>query len=252
MKKLFCLILATGLLGGTLFPHHAMEYIETESYYTARMGEYVFHLHYDYFVEDQNNPFLDHYEWTPGLSYGLSNRLMLDVHTHFAKFGSDHVLPEKQYRFFPGGPSPFVEALAFSLQYRVTTSSPVQIAVSAFYETPFERSEDLLGGERAYGGILILSHSFSNHANITANLIWEKDGDAEGTAWALAAKIPLTGDAHGISAGVELLGDFDGEFSVLGGFYMPLGSPNIIFKTGLQVGKKAESLRMNVSLMYRF
>lgn len=42
----------TVALTGTALAHHAMEYIEMESYTTARRGESVLHLHYDYMVDD--------------------------------------------------------------------------------------------------------------------------------------------------------------------------------------------------------
>ena len=61
---------------GVSLAHHAMEYIEMESYTTAKRGEYVFHLHYDYMVDDEDDADLDHWELTPGLSYGLLDRLM--------------------------------------------------------------------------------------------------------------------------------------------------------------------------------
>jgi hypothetical protein len=96
-----------------------MEYVELESYSTARRGEFVFHLHYDYMVDDKDNPKLDHWEFTPGLSYGITDRLMIDFHTHFAKFGAEHVVEDKRNLYEPLGPSPFMEAGALSLQYRL-------------------------------------------------------------------------------------------------------------------------------------
>ncbi len=63
-------------LKSPLLSHHAMEFIELESYNTASKGEVVFHLHFDYMVDDKNNPDLDHWEYTPGFSYGITNRLM--------------------------------------------------------------------------------------------------------------------------------------------------------------------------------
>ncbi len=80
---------------GPLQAHHAMEFIELESYNTAPQGAFVFHLHYDYLVDDRDQPKLDHWELTPGLSYGITNRLMVDIHSHFAKFGNDHVFHPK-------------------------------------------------------------------------------------------------------------------------------------------------------------
>jgi hypothetical protein len=255
MKHFFKICMCTILfltLGGPIFAHHAMEYIEMESYSTARQGEFVFHLHFDYMVDDKNNPKLDHWEYTPGLSFGITNRLMFDIHTHYAKFGIDHIADSEKANFSGMAPSPFIEAVAMALQYRLTEGWPVNIAVAGVYEEPFSRSKSLLEGQRAFEGILIVSRDFKNHSNITMNLKYGKDGDETFTEWALGAKIPLTTESHGISAGVELLGDFDGDFSVLGGVYVPINSQNIIFKTGIQVGKNSEHQRVNVTLMYRF
>lgn len=231
--------------------HHAMEYIEMESYNTARMGEKVFHLHYDYMVDDYSNPRADHWEFTPGISYGINNRLMVDVHTHFAKFGTAH-LTNKLTDFEPLGPSPFLEAVAISAQYRVTKSGPINIAIAGVYEQPFQRSRELLDGQRVFEGIIIFSKEFGLHSNICANLKFGKDGDETVREWALGAKTPLSQDPHGIQIGMELLGDTEGNWALLPGVYLPIGSNNIIFKTGLELGKNLESMRANVTLMIRF
>lgn len=234
-----------------LIAHHAMEYIELESYNTAKKGEFVFHLHYDYFVDDNKNPSLDHWEFTPGLSFGISDRLMFDAHTHFAKFGNDHIIDSEKELYSPLGPSPFKEAAAFSLQYRVTTSLPVNIAVAATYEIPFSRARLLLDSKNLVEGVLILGLDFAEHSNITANLKAGKEGDESYIEWGLGIKTPLSPIAHGISGGVEFLGDFKGGISLLAGIYFPLGAENIIVKTGILIGNSRNE-RLNTTLMYRF
>ena len=114
------ILLAISMTAGTAPAHHALEYIEMDSYSTAPKGWSVFHLHYDYFVDDEDNPRLDHWEITPGFSYGITDRLMIDFHTHFAKFGADHIVEDRMAEFEPDGPSPFLEAFAFAAQYRLT------------------------------------------------------------------------------------------------------------------------------------
>lgn len=244
----------------TVFAHHAMEYIEMESYTTAKRGECTFHVHYDYMVDDVDNPKADHWEFTPGLSYGITDRLMFDVHTHFAKFGEDHIVEEEQENYLSTGSSPFMEAAAATLQYRVTEGSPVEIAISGTIEVPFDRADDLLGSEdNVYAGKLILSRDFGEHGNICVNLTYEKEGDEDGTGWALGIKAPISADPHGIAAGIEVMSDFEGEvWSVLPGVYAPLGD-GIVFKTGLEFGQEedgdgntADTLRTSVSLMYKF
>jgi hypothetical protein len=244
--------------GNVASAHHAMEYIEMESYSTARAGEFVFHLHYDYMADNTSNPREDHWELTPGLSYGVVNRLMFDIHTHFAKFGSDLVIEDKREDYQPFGTSPMMEAFATSLQYRVTEGWVLDVAIVGTLEVPFQQAEDLLGSEDlVYQGLLIVGRDFGEHSNITFNLGREKEGDEAGTHWALGVKTPISADPHGIAAGVEFLAsteDVEDNWSVLPGVYMPLGARNIVLKTGIELGEGggANTRRANLTLMYRF
>ena len=257
MKKVI-LAVCLGMLAGNVFAHHAMEYIEMESYTTAKRGECVFHLHFDYMVDDEDNPDLDHWEFTPGISYGIMDRLMLDIHTHFAKFGIDHIVDEERLNYEPDGPSPFMEAVAGSLQYRVIEDWLVDIALAGTIEMPFSRAEKLLGSEdNVYAGMLIIGKDFGEHSNITLNLGYEEEGDENDTTWALGVKTPISADPHGIAAGIVVIGSFDDtsdNWSVLPGVYAPLGGQNITLKTGVEFGESdgADSIRANVALMYKF
>lgn len=253
-------VASVALAGAMAWGHHAMEYIEMESFSTPRQGEAVFHLHYDYCVDDGDNSRLDHWEFTPGVSYGLLNGLMVGIHTHLAKFGPDHLVEEQRPKFEPGGPSPFMEATAVSLQGRLPFSGPVDTACVLRWEVPFRRAKQLLGSEdHAVAATLILSRDFRTHGNLCANLSWERDGDEEEWAWALGAKTPISHDPHGIAVGVEIMGDLQGDaWSVLPGVYAPINEM-LILKTGLELGQSknqedqwADTLRVNVTLMYRF
>lgn len=232
--------------------HHAMEYIEMESYSTARSGQKIFHVHYDYLVDNYANSAEDHWEYTPGLSFGITNRLMVDAHTHFAKFGIDHIVNDQQANFTSQGPSPFMEAVAFAVQYRLTEGSFIDVAIGGVYEEPFQRSRDLLDGQRGFEGILILSRGLGARGSICANFRLGRSGEETVSEWALGVRNPLTEDAHGIVAGVELLGDMNGNWSLLPGVYFPLGDQNIVFKTGLELGKDMNSIRANATLMVIF
>ncbi|MCF7826962.1 MAG: hypothetical protein K9M55_00270 [Candidatus Marinimicrobia bacterium] len=252
MKHCHLRILLLLLVGSvTLQAHHAMEFIELESYNTSPQGAFVFHLHHDYMVEDRNQPTLDHWELTPGLSYGITDQLMFDVHGHFAKFGNGHLLPDHNTKFLPLGPSPFIEAMAFALQYQITQDAPIGLGFSLLYEEPMNRSIELLGGERVFAATLIVNKSFSGNQSLLLNLSAEIDGDESGYRYGLGFRSPLTPDAHGIAAGVELLGDFEGDVSILPGIYFPLGMQDIVFKTGLEFNREGAS-RSNLTLMYRF
>ena len=256
------------------FPHHAMEYIETESYSTARAGEFVFHWHYDYFVDDKHDPQSDHYEVTPGLSYGIFDRLMIDVHGHFAKFGASHIDNsnpivlagyEDQY---PDGPSPFIEAGAVAVQYRITEHNefPIDLAISPFFELPTSRAESLLNSEKVYGGTIIISRNFGLHNNLTANFGYERDGDEDVYNWAIGAKFVLsTMDEHAPAFGVEVLGDYEGHVGIMPGIYANI-LQNTVFKAGIFIGlsqyrrkadhdfqkDKEEDIRANITVMTKW
>ncbi len=247
--RLFCtlLLITTGLYG-----HHAMEFIELESYNIAPQGAFVFHLHHDYMVDDREQPNLDHWELTQGLSYGVTNGLMIDVHAHFAKFGVGHLIEPQTALYQPTGPSPFMEAIAFAMQYQITHNSPLEIAVTLTFEQPFDRSVELLDGQQGLAAALIINKPISGHRNLLLNLHTELDGDELGYGWGLGFRIPLTPDAHGIATGIELLGDFAGEYSILPGIYFPLGMQDIVFKTGLEFAPNQGATRSNITLMYRF
>jgi hypothetical protein len=249
--------LVTGA-AGPAFAHHAMEFIEMESYSTARAGDFVFHLHYDYMSDNTDNPREDHWELTPGLSYGIANRLMFDIHTHFAKFGPDLVVENERAKFDPSGPSPMMEAFATTLQYRLTDGWPIDIALAGAVEVPLPRAEELLGSkDLIYSATLIAARGFGVHSNVTINLAYEREGREEATTWGLGVKTPLSADPHGIAAGVEFLGSTEevaDNWSVLPGVYMPLGAPNITLKTGIEIWKAAgfDAMRANVTMMYLF
>ncbi len=254
------LVVAVGLLLPlALRAHHALEYIEMESYFTPRRGGALFHVHYDYYVEDADNPDADHWEFTPGFSYGLTDCLMFDVHTHFAKFGREHVVEARREEYGESGPSPFLEAVAFSLQYRLPDQWPIQAGLAGKLEVPFRRARRLLGSEdHVFGGTLILNREFGSHGAVTLNVNYENEGGEEDWSWALGVRSPLSMDPHGIAGGVEISGDFEGNsWAVLPGVYLPIRE-GTVFKTGLQLGRqRAEeewvgTLRLHTSLMYSF
>ncbi len=248
-------ILAAVSLTLTVRAHHAMEFIETESYATSRQGEFLFHLHYDYMTEDKNDNALTHWEITPGLAYGITDRLMIDAHVHYAKFGQGLVVESRQAEFSSDGPPAFLEAAAFTLQYRLTEGRWLDVAVAGTVEVPFSRAEELLDAGYVYEGTLILAHTFENHVNTTLNLTYGED-DGEGfSEFALGIKTPLGADPHGIAAGLEWLGDLEDiadSWSLLPGIYLPLGSPQTVMKTGIEIAKDMERTRANVTVMHRF
>lgn len=236
--------------------HHAMEFIETESYTTLRQGEFLYHLHYDYYVEDKDDPTQDHWEITPGLAYGITDRFMVDAHVHFAKFENGLIEEEFQEDFAPDGPSPFLEAAAFTVQYRLTDDAPINVAVIGTLEVPFSRARDLLDAREVYEGKLVLSRDFGQHGNITLNLGWAFEGSEDESVFALGVRHPISADPHGPAAGLELLADledFSDSWTILPGIYIPVGSgDSTVLKTGIEMSEDMDYLRVSVSIMHSF
>ncbi len=253
--KLFVVVvwLMVVFTGGNVLAHHAMEYIELESYTTAPQGGKLFHLHYDYYVPDKDDPTQDHWELTPGFSYGIVDRLMFDVHTHFAKFGAAHdITGNTAYETL--GPSPFIEAVAAAFQYRITEPEqlPVNIAGIIEYEYAMPRSQDVLGGGNVLVGKLVVSKDFGVHSNVVLNIMCGLDDSVGFVEWGFGGKTPITDDPNGTAVGIEILGDFDGVLKAIPGIYYPI-QENAIMKFGMEIGNaKSDYLRASVSLMYKF
>ncbi len=235
--------------------HHAMEYIAIESYSTPPQGSFLFHLHYDYMAPNKNDVSLDRWEITPGLGWGITDRLLFDAHTHYAKFGPGHLDEDRRDEFGPNGPPPFLEAASFVLHYRLIEHWWLDVAVSAAIELPFARARDLLDAKPVYEGGLILAREFGRHGNVTLNLAYEyEDGDEE-WSFGLGVKNPISADPHGIAAGIEFLGefeDFKDSWTVVPGLYFPLGKPDTIFKFGMMFGRNMDYTRTSMSLLYNF
>ncbi|MEW6027337.1 MAG: hypothetical protein AB1599_08600 [Planctomycetota bacterium] len=242
------------LLSGAVLAHHSREYIELESYTTAKQGQKVIYTHYDYFVMDSDNPKQDHYELTPGFSYGITDRLMLDCHTHFAKFGPAHIVPGED-AYDPIGPSPFLEAVALTGHYRISEPEqfPFDIAGSLLYEYPLPTSKRLLDGASAFELTLIISKEVGKDTNICCNLNTGQEGDEWMNGYGLGIKTPIGSDSKGAEVGLEIFGDFKNAFRALPGAYLPL-QDNTTLKLGLGLGNKAsqEELRFHISLMMRY
>ena len=246
------MVLASTLSAGA---HHAMEFIETESYTTPMKGEKIIYVRYDYMAPDKDDSSLDRWEWTPGFAFGITDRLMFDIHTHYAQFNIGQIEEDEREQFGDRDPSPFFEAVSVALQYRVTEDWLLDVAVAGQVEIPFRRARDLLDAEEVYEAILILSKPFGAHGNVTLNLIYGIEGSDDHWEFALGVKTPISADPHGIAAGIELLGDIDDiedSWSVIPGVYMPIGGPYTILKTGVEIGKNADSTAFSISLMHLF
>lgn len=255
LKRMVCLSVGILLMSLPVRGHHAQEFIAIESYSTIDQGSRLFHLHYDYIAPDKNDALLDRWEITPGLSWGVTDRLLFDAHTHYAKFGIGHVVEEQRDAYAPDGPPPFFEAVSFTLHYRWLETRWLNVAVSAAVELPFSRAKRLLDAEEVYAGNLILEHTFGRHGSLTLNLMCELEDGEEEWSYGLGIKNPISADPHGIAAGIEWLGEFDDfedSWSIVPGLYFPLGTPDTIFKVGAEIGSNMDYTRARFSLLYNF
>jgi hypothetical protein len=262
------LLSAAVIAAGTLYlpqatAHHALEYIDVSSYSVAEQGQFLFYALYDNMVDDSADPGMDHWEFTPGFSYGITDWLMLDTHMHYAKFGAGHLTPEGRARIEAAsgsgaiadrvGPSPFLEAGTISLQAALPSFGWLNVGVEAAVEFPFKGAKRYLGADdNVYEFGLILDHEFGEHQRITANIVHWEEGDEDGDEWRLGIRTPLSPNPEGIAGGIELQGSFDeSAWSFMPGIYAPLAR-NIIAKTGVQITKDFEAQRFHVSAMFIF
>lgn len=256
------LLSAAVIAAGTLYlpqasAHHALEYIDVSGYSVAQKGQFLFYALYDNMVEDPDAPELNHWEFTPGFSYGITDWLMVDTHMHYAKFGAGYLSEDGAARSSELaqtlGPSPFLEAGTVALQAALPSFGWLNVGVEAAVEFPFKGARRYLGAEdNVYEVGLILDHEFGEHQRITANIVHWEEGDEDGDDWRLGIRTPLTPNAEGIAAGIEFQGTFDeSAWTVLPGVYAPLAR-NIIAKTGIEFTKEFEAQRFHVSAMFIF
>ena len=241
--SLLVLFLVSLLCTSTSFAHHAKEFLRTESYAQAPKGGLVFFSGFDYFKPSYDDSGLDEWEYTPTLLYGISDRLMLGVHTHLL-----HIQNE----------SAFFEAFAFGLQYQITEPNAwlIDVGLNVEYEIPFQKSRDLIDGKQIVAGTLILSKELPGDINVTSNIHYAKEvkhGDDDELNISLAGKGYIVPSWDWMEAGLELLGTVEDNpsFVIVPGVYMSL-SEDVVFKTGASFGLNdhSEDLALHFVLAY--
>ncbi len=251
MKKIAFMGILLCMASTAIAHHGASEYLRMDSYFYTNQGDKLFYMRYDYMVRDIDDARSDRWEITPGFLYTIVDGLVFDVHTHFAKFGINHIEDGEKAAHEPLGPPPFMEAAAFTLQYNLPGTRFADIAVAAGYELPFSRAERLLGAESVVAGTLIMGRDFGEHSNFTVNVTAEREGGETEYSWAAGIKAPLSMDPHGITGGIEVFNSFDwDDWSVLPGIYFPLGAENTVLKLGLEFGE--ETINFRTALSYEF
>lgn len=268
-KSLAVAVLAAGVI---YLPqaqaHHALEYIDTSSYTLTEKGQGIAYLLYDHQGGGTDDPGDERWEFTPGISYGITDWLMVDAHTHYAKFGRNHLEnddriagfdPDQQARINATGAGPMLEAAALGAQVALPRFTDlVDVGLAASVEIPFSAAKRWLGADKlGYEFEVILHREIMEHVMITANLInvMEHDGDSyeHEQEWRLGLRFPISPNPEGIAAGIEWEGSFeDSGWNVMPGIYAPITN-NAIAKMGLQLdGKEMDARRFHASLMYLF
>ena len=261
------LVIAVLVAGGLYLPqagaHHALEYIDTSSYTITEQGQGIAYLLYDHQSRDSSDPASERWEFTPGISYGVTDWLMVDAHTHYAKFGGNFVdddylatlEPEVADRIRTVGAAPMMEAAAIGAQVAIPRfNNFVDVGLAAAVEIPFSQAKRVLGDdELVYAFELILHREFGEHRMITANIINELADSEHEQHWRLGFRTPISPNPDGIAAGIEFEGSFEeSQWFVMPGIYAPI-TTNAIAKMGFQLdGKEIEARRFHASLMYLF
>ncbi len=263
-------LLAAGAMTAALpsaYAHHALEFIDVSSYTLTGQGESAVYLIYDHKTDDADDPGSERWEFTPGLSYGVTDWLMVDAHTHYAKFGPNYIdqgylnglAEDVRARTESEGAAAMLEAAAVSAQVALPRFNDfVDVGFSLAMEIPFSQAEEVLGSDTlGYSAELILRRELPGHRMITANLINvmedEGDGYEHSQEWRLGFRTPVSPNPEGIAVGLELSGSFDeGDWFFMPGVYAPITS-SVMAKMGLQMnGDEMEAHRFHASLMYLF
>lgn len=267
-KSLAVAVLAAGVVYlPQASAHHALEYIDTTSYTLAEKGQGIAYLIYDHTTQDPNDPGSNKWEFTPGISYGVTDWFMFDIHAHYAQFGfneldGDYVAsldPAVAARMENVGSAPMLEATALNFQFALPKFTDLfNVGFATTIEVPFNQAKKALGAEGlGYEFELILQRELWEHAMVTVNLLHameEVDGDMEGEqAWRFAFRAPISPNPEGIAAGIEFEGSFEeSAWTVMPGIYAPITN-SAIAKMGFQIhGKEFEAARFHASLMYLF
>jgi len=251
-KRLFLMKVAVFifLCPAMAFGHHAREYVEVESYETISKGDFTTLLNWDYFSPHSDSSD-SHWEITPTLLYGITDRLMADIHTHISKFH---------------GQSLFVEAIAGGLQYKLTEQWPFGLDIGCLveYEYPTDRSrhtadkEDELDGVDVLMGTLIVSREWPHDINTVLNLSYEKEmkyGHDSTTSYGFGIKTHLIPSIETLEMGVEFVGTLGAnkECRIIPGAYMNVGKLGILkIGTGFGLTNHSDDYSYHLHWVFNF
>jgi len=211
--------------------HHGKGFLLVESDEMPHKREVYFFSSQDFVHRDEE----DEYELSPALLFGLSDRVAIEVHSHFEK---------------AEGESLRYEAFAPSLRVGLTdpeSDAPLKLGLAAEYEIARGDAED------RFETRLIAAYRTSD-VNLTANLIAERitgeDGEWE---WGYAAGLrPWPERRFGV--GLEALGTLSGPSSheILGGLYFTEERFTLKLGVGTGFGEEGPELTIRTGFVFRF
>lgn len=215
--------------------HHGKDYIEAEGYQTLGKKEILAFWVTNYHVPETNNSNLNHWELEPGILYGFTNHLGLEIHSHIEKEKSE------TFRYL---------STALEARFRLGEENLwfVDPAVSIEYEISATDEPDQLG-------FRIILGKNSGQLNFTFNLLGNQALDSNGAF--------ETSYVFGVNRrfwkfeklNLELQGELSGgnEHYVMPSFYLPV-TKHLSLKAGGAIGLSPESddssLRSAIHLLF--
>lgn len=239
------------MMGSLMFAHHAKEYMILEAYTTPKKGQFYYFTSFNFYKEKKGTDEFNHYEITPILTYGITDRLMGNFHFHISQFN-----PNAENALLK--PKIFLEAYTVGLQYRLTESGEkfFDFAYSIDFEYPSSDSRKWIDGEDLLTNTLIISKELPNDMNITFNLSYEQEiflGGEGSLGWGAGFKIPPSSKISFMEVGMEVTGKFkkSPEIHIVPGIYIN-PKENMIIKIGPGFGITSDATRFSFNFVFGF
>ncbi len=247
MKKYIALYIMFTCL--YVFLHHAKEYLVLEAYTTPRKGQFYYFTGFNFFNEKKNQDQFNHYEITPLLTYGITDRFMGSFHFHISQFN-----PNEENNL--SKPSIFLEAFTFGVQYRLTepTEKYFDLAWSISYEYPNNDSRKKIEGKDLFTNTFIISKELTGDMNITFNFSYHQEifyGGESKFSYGAGFKFPPFKKLDFLEMGVEITGDLseNPNIHIIPGIYIS-PTQNSLFKIGPGFGVTADATRFSLNIVF--
>lgn len=231
--------------------HHAKEYLILEAYSTPKKGQFYYLTSFNFFKEEKGTSAFNHYEITPILIYGITDRLMGNFHFHISGFNPnpDNMLLQ---------PKIFIEAFTAGVQYRLTEPGEkyFNFAYSIDFEYPSSNARRYIDGKDLLTNTLIISKELPGDLNITFNISYEQEvflGGDGGFVWGAGFKIPPFKNIDFLEVGIEFTGDIKKNpniHAVPGIYFSP--TSNMLIKVGPGFGITSDATRFSFNFVFGF